>query len=80
MHEKRASNGHLMVVFGFTPAGDVVVNDPASHLVADDNQVRVTYRRNQHEKAWLGGSGGTAYVIRLRAVRSHVASPLHSAF
>lgn len=74
------TNGHLMVVVGFTPAGDVVVNDPASHLVADDNRVRVTYRRHQLEKAWLDGSGGTAYVIRPRAVRSHVALPLHRAF
>src|SRR4029079_13652516 len=26
------TNGHLMVIVGFAPNGDVVVNDPASHL------------------------------------------------
>ena len=56
------TNGHLMVVVGFTEDGDVVVNDPASHLIADDNQVRVTYRRDQLENAWVPHSGGTVYV------------------
>lgn len=56
------TNGHLMVVVGFTEDGDVVVNDPASHLIADDSQVRVTYRRDQLENAWVPHSGGTVYV------------------
>lgn len=59
-----ASAGHLMVVCGFTSGGDVVVNDPASHLVPDDARVRTVYPRGQFESAWLNGSGGTAYVIR----------------
>jgi hypothetical protein len=60
------TNGHLMVVVGFDRHGDVVVNDPASHLIADDAQVRTTYRRDQLENAWVPHSGGTVYVIRPR--------------
>ena len=55
-----ASNGHLLVIVGFTSTGDVVVNDPAAPSNA---AVRRTYSRAQLEKAWLGGSGGTVYVI-----------------
>lgn len=57
------TNGHLLVICGFTRDGHVVVNDPASHLIADDGQVRVTYRRDQFENAWIPHSGGTVYVI-----------------
>ena len=65
-----ASNGHLVVVVGFTSAGNVVVNDPAARTRAG---VRRTYSRSQFENAWLQrypsrggmrGSGGLAYVIR----------------
>ena len=52
--------GHLLVIVGFTAAGDVVVNDPAA---ASASGVRRTYNRAQFESVWLGGSGGTAYVI-----------------
>jgi hypothetical protein len=52
--------GHLLVVVGFTEAGDVVVNDPASR---SRSGVRRTYDRAQLEAAWLGSSGGTVYVI-----------------
>lgn len=62
----RGTNGHLLVVVGFTDTGDVVVNDPAA---PDRAGVRRTYDRGQFENAWLkrgsaGGSGGVAYVIR----------------
>lgn len=57
------TNGHLMVVVGFTASGDVVVNDPASHLLNSDARVRNTYPRAAFERAWLGGSGGTVYVM-----------------
>ena len=60
------TNGHLMVVVGFTQSGHVVVNDPASHLVPDNGQVRATYRREQLENAWVPHSGGTVYVIHPR--------------
>jgi Peptidase_C39 like family len=52
--------GHLLVIVGFTSSGAVVVNDPAA---ATASGVRRTYDRAQFEKVWLGGSGGTAYVI-----------------
>jgi hypothetical protein len=56
-----ASNGHLVVIAGFTQDGDVVVNDPA----ADSNAgVRRVYDRGQFENAWLPASGGTVYVVR----------------
>ncbi len=68
------TNGHLMVVVGFTDTGDVVVNDPASHLVKDNGQVRATYRRDQLENAWVPHSGGVAYVIHPQKV--HLPHPL----
>jgi hypothetical protein len=55
-----ASNGHLIVIAGFTRAGNVVVNDPAA---ATNRGVRRTYDRGQFERAWLNASGGMAYVI-----------------
>ncbi|HWU21333.1 MAG TPA: peptidase C39 family protein [Nocardioides sp.] len=55
-----ASNGHLIVIAGFTRSGDVVVNDPAA---ATASGVRRTYNRAQFERLWLDASGGTAYVI-----------------
>ena len=58
------TNGHLMVIVGFTPDGDVVCNDPASHLVASNDQVRVTYDREEFENVWVPHSGGIVYVIR----------------
>jgi hypothetical protein len=58
-----STGGHLMVIVGFTANGDVVVNDPASHTIASDDQVRVTYDRAQFEHVWLTSSQGIAYVI-----------------
>jgi len=55
-----ASDGHLLVIVGFTATGDVVVNDPAA---ADRAGVRRTYDRGQFENVWLPRSGGTVYVI-----------------
>lgn len=54
------TDGHLLVICGFTEAGDVVVNDPAAPTNGD---VRRTYHRGELERAWLGGSGGVVYVI-----------------
>lgn len=59
-----ASNGHLLVIVGFTDSGDVVVNDPAAPTNAG---VRRTYDRGQFENAWLPTSGGTVYVIADKA-------------
>ncbi len=58
-----STEGHLMVIVGFTGSGDVIVNDPASHRVADDDAVRMVYDRDGFSTAWLGGSGGIVYVI-----------------
>jgi hypothetical protein len=57
-----ASSGHLLVIRGFTQAGNVIVNDPA----ADSNSgVRRVYQRDEFRKAWFeSGSGGVAYLVR----------------
>ncbi|OAP28276.1 hypothetical protein A4R44_00062 [Amycolatopsis sp. M39] len=64
--------GHLMVVVGFTQAGDVIANDPAS---SSDGRVRTVYKRDQFEKIWqrtkrhtesgavASGPGGVVYLI-----------------
>lgn len=57
------TGGHLLVLAGFDRAGRPVVNDPASHLRADNRQVRVTYDRAQFERVW-SASRRTVYVIR----------------
>jgi hypothetical protein len=54
------TDGHLVVVRGFTAAGDVVANDPGAPT---DRSVRRTYDRGDFERAWLRGSGGLVYVI-----------------
>jgi hypothetical protein len=56
----RSTDGHLVVIRGFTADGDVVTNDPAAPT---ERSVRRTYDRGQLERAWLEGSGGTVYVI-----------------
>ncbi|MGW0482123.1 C39 family peptidase [Nonomuraea sp. NPDC003214] len=57
-----STGGHIMVVTGFTAAGDVMVNDPAA---PGDAQVRRVYPRAAFERVWLrsSGSGGIAYVL-----------------
>jgi hypothetical protein len=49
------------VLAGLTAEGNPVVMDPAA---ASSSSVRRTYDRAQFERAWLGGSGGMAYVLR----------------
>ena len=63
--------GHLMTVIGFTEAGDVIANDPASH---DNPSVRHVYKRREFENIWLrtkrkdangqvkSGTGGVCYL------------------
>lgn len=65
------TSGHLMVVVGFTPEGDVVANDPAS---SSDDAVRNVYLRREFENIWLrtkryddkgkvkSGTGGVCYL------------------
>jgi hypothetical protein len=57
----KSTNGHLMVIGGFTSTGDVVAYDPASDT---DALVRHVYDREQFERAWIPASGGIVYVIR----------------
>ncbi|MCS7478074.1 peptidase C39 family protein [Umezawaea endophytica] len=66
------TEGHIMVVVGFTEAGDVIANDPAS---SSNETVRHVYPRAQFETVWLRtkrldedgavaeGPGGVVYVI-----------------
>ncbi|MFK4069985.1 peptidase C39 family protein [Streptomyces sp. NPDC029674] len=63
--------GHLMTVIGFTAAGDVIANDPASPSNA---AVRRVYKRREWENIWLrtkrynatgkvvSGTGGVCYL------------------
>ncbi|MEU2225140.1 peptidase C39 family protein [Streptomyces sp. NPDC018347] len=65
------TSGHLMTVIGFTAAGDVIANDPAS---PGDEAVRRVYARRQFENIWLrtkrynasgkvvSGTGGVCYL------------------
>ncbi|MGH3502850.1 MAG: C39 family peptidase [Nocardioidaceae bacterium] len=62
------TNGHLMVIVGFTKHGDVVVNDPASHLIPSDDEVRTVYDRTEFQNVWVPHSGGIAYVIHPASV------------
>ncbi len=58
-----SSNGHILVLRGFTKKGNPIVNDPAA---ARNPGVRRVYKRGQLERAWLTASAGTAYVIHPR--------------
>jgi hypothetical protein len=55
-----STNGHLMVIRGFTKRGDVIVNDPAA---GSRKTVRRVYDRAQFENAWIPASSGTVYVM-----------------
>ena len=57
--------GHLMVLVGFTAAGEPVLNDPNAPT---DAAVRKRVDRDRFEAAWLAASGGLVYVIRPPAV------------
>jgi len=58
------SEGHLLVVVGFDKVGNVVVNDPAGK---NEREVRRTYSRAEFERAWMGHSRGTVYLLSPRA-------------
>jgi len=55
--------GHLLTIVGFDADGNVISNDPASHGIASNEQVRTTYDREQFENAWIVPTGGIVYVI-----------------
>jgi hypothetical protein len=54
-----STRGHLLVVRGFTPTGDVIVNDPARK----EKGHGVVYPAAEFAKAWFD-NGGVGYVIR----------------
>ncbi len=54
-----ATDGHLMVVVGFTRDGDPILNDPAS---SSNDEVRNVYTRENFEKVWQGSTGGVSYI------------------
>ena len=55
-----STNGHLLVIVGFTSTGDVVMNDP---FAATNDDVRKVFGRAEFEAAWLNTSRGVVYVI-----------------
>ncbi|WP_245655808.1 C39 family peptidase [Microtetraspora fusca] len=57
-----STSGHIMVVVGVTPTGDVIANDPAA---PSDEAVRRIYPREAFENVWLRGSssGGIVHVV-----------------
>ncbi|MDE3111380.1 MAG: peptidase C39 family protein [Chloroflexota bacterium] len=65
----QGTDGHLLVIRGFTPEGDVIANDPAA---PSDAAVRRVYPRAAFERAWIGGSNGTVYVIHPSTVSAPV--------
>jgi hypothetical protein len=56
-----STDGHLLVLRGFTESGRPVVNDPAAPR---NSSVRRVYGRGQLERAWITSTAGTAYVAR----------------
>lgn len=55
------TDGHLMVVRGFTEDGDPILNDPAS----DSNAaVRNVYTRENFERVWQKSSEGVVYIYK----------------
>lgn len=54
-----STRGHLLVIRGFKPNGDVIVNDPARKAKGND----IVYPADQFAKAWFD-HGGVAYVIQ----------------
>jgi hypothetical protein len=54
-----STSGHLIVIRGFTPSGDVIVNDPASRERGNG----AFYRADELARAWFD-HGGVGYVIR----------------
>jgi hypothetical protein len=54
-----STGGHLIVLRGLTPEGNVIVNDPARRVKGDG----FVYNREDVERIWIG-HGGVGYVIR----------------
>lgn len=59
------TDGHLMVIIGFTADGDPILNDPASN---SNDAVRNVYTRKNFERVWQDSTDGIVYVYRPAAV------------
>lgn len=57
------TDGHLIVVRGVTPGGDLIVNDPAADP-RDGEAIRRVYRRADLRRSWLKNAGGVCYLVR----------------
>jgi len=57
------TRGHLVVVSGFTPDGDVSVMDPAGHT---DRQTYRVYDRRGFHRAWRVNKRGLSYLLSPR--------------
>lgn len=66
------TGGHLVVLRGFTPEGDPVINDPA---YGGDRGRAVTHRAEQFARVWLE-HGGVGYIIRPHRTEAGTALPL----
>ena len=53
------TNGHLLVIIGFTADGDPILNDPAA---SSNDNVRSIYTRENFERVWQESTGGVSYV------------------
>ncbi|MCO5168463.1 MAG: C39 family peptidase [Planctomycetes bacterium] len=57
------TDGHLIVIRGFTAEGDVIVNDPAANPRKGE-AIRRVYRRADLARSWLGNGSGICYLVR----------------
>lgn len=53
------TNGHLMVLIGFTAEGDPIFNDPN---YSSNDEVRSVYTRQNFEKVWQKATDGVVYI------------------
>ena len=60
------TDGHLLVIGGFTAEGDPIVYDP-NH--SSNDEVRNVYTRENFERVWQTSTDGVTYVIHPRDVR-----------
>ncbi len=61
----QGTDGHILVIRGFTASGDVIANDPAA---TSNARVRRVYDRAAFERSWLLGSYGVVYVLHPASV------------
>ena len=54
------TDGHLLVLGGFTAAGDPIIYDPN---YPSDDEVRNVYTRENFERVWQNATDGVSYVI-----------------